>query len=131
MGKRSALLVVSTFAAALSVAQAAPDRRYDLEDLDNAQLTELWRQLEIHAAAVAMLNYCQRPPLLEQRLGEIAADCVTDRSWATVEHRFQDQLRAYRYRWDCTDPGTRISMVDWERRLNALVRAARRACRWR
>jgi hypothetical protein len=125
------LLTVGTLTVTFALAQAAPSKRYDLGDLDAELRAELWRQLDIHAAAVAMLNYCQRPPLLEQRLGEIAANCVTASSWAVVESRFESRLRVYRNRWDCGDPGTRSTMVSWERRLNALVRAAKRACRWR
>jgi hypothetical protein len=127
MGKVLALLVVGLGVAAASPAAAA--QIYDLQDLSAEQQAELWRQLEVHAAAVAMLNYCRRPPLLQERLSEIAADCVNQQSWSTVTSRFQDRLRAYQYRWDCSDPANLTSMVAWERKINALVRAARRVCR--
>jgi hypothetical protein len=113
----------------LAASSAAPANLYDLENLNGRQESELWHQLEIHAAAVAMLNYCRRPPQLEERLGEIAPNCVTARSWSTVEARFKDELRAYQYRWDCSDPATVTSMVAWERKINELIRVARRACR--
>jgi hypothetical protein len=104
---------------------------FKLADLSNAQRTELFTQIDAYGLLTAMLNFCQRPPKIVERLSPIVDGCVEKASFDVVVNRYNAAVVAEGGRWDCSNKGLRTMIPKYESKIDNVVADMKTACRFR
>lgn len=104
---------------------------FKLADLSDKQRTDLFGQIDAYGLLTAMLNFCQRPPKLEERLSPIVNGCVEKESITVVVKRYNAAVVAESGRWDCSDKGLRTMIPKYEAKIDSVVSGMKTACRFR
>jgi hypothetical protein len=133
-GIRSAValhLACSAFFVIMSCTSSHCANLFKLADLSTQQRTELFAQIDAYGLLTAMLNFCQRPPKLEERLTPVVDGCVDKESFAAVVKRYNAAVQREGGRWDCSDRGLRTMIPKYEAKIDGLVSSMKTACRLR
>jgi hypothetical protein len=114
-----------------AVAPASSADLFKLADLTSAQRADLFDQADAYGLVTAMLNFCQRPPKLVERLTPIAEGCFEKESFTEVANRYNAAVVREAGRWDCSDKGMRVMTPKFEQKIDNLVSNVKTACRFR
>jgi hypothetical protein len=104
---------------------------FKLADLSNEQRDTLFEQIDRYGLLTAMLNFCQRPPKLVERLTHIVNGCVEKASITVVVSRYNAAIAAENGRWDCSDKGLVTMIQKYEAKIDSVVSGMKTACRFR
>jgi hypothetical protein len=116
---------------AAAAPQPAASEMLDLQDLDPAQRTFLYKELEEYALVTAALNYCRRPPYLEERIREVATGCVAPDALDTVATRFREHVARSTGEYDCGDARLQRLFDTAHQKFQLVVDDLKAACRYR
>jgi hypothetical protein len=129
--KKIRLLACAGFFFILNCSPSYCETLFKLADLSNEQRAELFAQVDAYGLLTAMLNFCQRPPKLEQRLSPIVNGCVEKESITVVVNRYNAAVLKEGGRWDCADKGLRTMIPKYEGKIDSVVSSMKTACRLR
>jgi hypothetical protein len=104
---------------------------FGMKDLTDDQRAILFHELEKYAVVTAGLNYCERPPFLQNRIRSVATGCVEAQSLDMIEERFDNEVKKWSGRTDCSDKKLQIIMDRATQKMRWLVDDIKTACKLR
>ena len=119
------------FATLLTSSSAFCQTLFKLSDLTDDHRAYLFDQIDRFGLLTAMLNFCQRPPHMIEKLSPILDGCVDEASIAVVKDRFNQAVVNNSGAYNCGAPGIATAVARFEALIVNVVSQVRTGCRLR